>query len=90
MNRLKSGTITAGILLVAAGAALAQPDIDQTCATCSRRANDSLNLQVRNIRLNQAGYLPQDQNKSAMVANPGSETFSIVDDATQNPSSPAP
>ena len=58
--------------MIAAGTVSAQVDVDKTCATCSRLKNDSLNLKVRKIRLNQVGYLPQDPNKAAFVADPPS------------------
>ncbi len=61
----------------------AQVAVDKTCATCSRRQSDSLNLQVRAIRLNQAGYLPQDPDKAAFFANPAGSAFTVVDDATR-------
>ncbi len=60
-----------------------QVAVDKTCATCSRRQSDSLNLQVRNIRLNQVGYLPQDPDKAAFVANPAGKDFSLVDAASR-------
>ncbi len=56
----------------------AQVNVDKTCAACSRLKNDSLNIQVRKIRLNQVGYLPQDQNKAAFIANPVGTSFDVV------------
>jgi hypothetical protein len=70
------------VLFCIASLAIAQVDVDKTCATCSRRVNDSLNLKVRKVRLNQVGYLPQDTDKSAFIANPTGTTFSIVDITT--------
>lgn len=75
----------AGLLALAADRAWAQTDVDRTCATCSRRQNDSLNLQIRAIRLNQTGYLPQDPDKAAMVADPAGTSFTLVDDSTRKP-----
>lgn len=62
--------------------AQAQVDVDRTCATCSRRINDSLNIKVGNIRLNQVGYLPRDPDKSAFFADPIGTSFSILDATT--------
>jgi hypothetical protein len=84
-NRFVSLAIAFGSLCLPAAPILAQPAIDQTCASCSRRANDSLNLKVRNIRVNQAGYLPQDPDKAAFVANPAGTAFTLVDYATRKP-----
>ncbi len=60
----------------------AQLAIDKTCAACSRLKNDSLNIRVRKIRLNQVGYLPQDGNKAAFVADPAGTSFTVVAAAT--------
>lgn len=81
-----SGTFKCQPLIFALAAyAVAQVDVDKTCATCSRRFNDSLNLKVRNIRLNQVGYLPLDPDKAAFVANPGGMAFSVVEAVTRKP-----
>lgn len=86
-TRKRSGFLAFFVLVlffgVLATEAQSLPDIDQTCASCSRRKNDSLNLQIRKIRLNQVGYLPQDPNKAAMIADPASQQFNIIDVATR-------
>jgi hypothetical protein len=74
--------LLANCLLLLPYLAIAQIDIDKTCAACSRLKNDSLNIQVRKIRLNQVGYLPQDENKAAFMADAIGATFSIVATAT--------
>jgi len=61
----------------------AQVDVDKTCATCGRRQLDSLNLSPRNIRVNQVGYLPQDQRKRAFVANAKTTTFQVINADTR-------
>src|SRR4051794_25237733 len=71
-------------LLLGALPGWAQANIDRTCATCSRKKNDSLNLQVRAIRLNQVGYVPQDPDKAAIVADAASQTFTVLDLAGRN------
>ncbi len=73
----------AGTVLCSAVTLSAQVVVDKTCAACSRLKNDSLNLLVRNIRVNQVGYLPDDPNKAAFVANPSSQTFSVVEASTR-------
>ncbi|HLP40219.1 MAG TPA: glycoside hydrolase family 9 protein, partial [Fibrobacteria bacterium] len=65
------------LILAAPFPASAQVEVDRTCATCSRKKNDSLNLQIRKIRLNQVGYRPQDPHKAAFVADPSTTTFAI-------------
>ena len=64
--------------------AMAQlPEIDRTCKNCDRRYLDSLNVYNRRpIRVNQAGFRPQD-NKYAYVADPTDMTFKIVDANTK-------
>ena len=55
------------------------PNIDRTCTTCSRRYLDSLNVYNRRpIRMNQAGFRPQDY-KYAYVADPVEKTFKVID-----------
>lgn len=78
-SRILGWTSNLLLLSLVAAPISAQVDVDRTCATCSRKKNDSLNLQVRKIRLNQVGYLPQDPNKAALVADPASLTFSVVE-----------
>lgn len=63
----------------------AQVVVDKTCATCGRRQLDSLNLHPRNIRVNQVGYLPQDDHKRAFVANAAGTEFQIVDAVSRTP-----
>lgn len=58
-------------------------EVDKTCASCSRLKNDSLNLKVRKIRLNQVGYLPLDPNKAAFVADPSGMSFNVVNPSTR-------
>ncbi|MBR4785422.1 MAG: glycoside hydrolase family 9 protein [Fibrobacter sp.] len=60
--------------------AMAQlPAIDRTDKVHERRYLDSLNVfNRRPIRVNQAGFRPQD-NKYAYVANPTSMTFKVID-----------
>ena len=55
------------------------PNIDRTCTNCSRRYLDSLNVYDRRpIRLNQAGFRPQDY-KYAYVADTKEKTFKVID-----------
>ena len=61
----------------------AQVVVDKTCATCGRQNLDSLNLKVRNIRVNQVGYLPDDGRKRAFVANAKTTDFKVIDAATR-------
>lgn len=74
------------ILLVLGGAPVAaQTAIDNTCATCSRRALDSLNVNdVHSIRVNQVGYRNQDIHKVAFVgsatATPPGNTYKVIDE----------
>lgn len=57
--------------------------IDNSCQTCTRRHLDSLNVHDRRpIRLNQTGYRPQDSRKWAMVADPASTVFTVVNAET--------
>lgn len=63
--------------------AKAQLPVDKTCATCDRQHLDSLNLKVRNIRVNQVGYLPQDPRKRAFVANAKTTTFQVINADTR-------
>ncbi|MCB9497308.1 MAG: glycoside hydrolase family 9 protein [Fibrobacteria bacterium] len=67
-----------GILVAAVVGANAQTAIDNTCATCGRRALDSANLTMHAVRVNQVGYITADPAKRALVANPRSSTFQIV------------
>ena len=66
--------VWAGLL---AGQALAAT-IDQTCATCGRRALDSANMIIDPVRVNQVGYRNDDPHKRAYVGSPKSTTFSVV------------
>ena len=55
------------------------PNIDRTCTNCDRRYLDSLNVYNRRpIRVNQAGFRPQD-NKYAYVADTKETTFKVID-----------
>lgn len=55
-------------------------NIENSCATCSRKENDSINVYHRRaIRINQAGYLPNERKKSAFVASSSGGEFSIID-----------
>ena len=55
------------------------PNIDRTCTNCDRRYLDSLNVYDRRpIRVNQAGFRPQD-NKYAYVADTKETTFKVID-----------
>jgi len=80
-KRLLTASFILGELL--AVQAVAQlPAIDNTCKDCERRYLDSLNVYNRRpIRVNQAGFRPQD-NKYAYVADPSSTTFKVVDAET--------
>ena len=71
-------TFSALVLGLLAGAAQAQTSIDNTCATCSRRALDSLNLKVATVRVNQVGYRTGDVQKSAIVGAPRATTFQVL------------
>ena len=66
--------VWAGLL---AGQALAAT-IDQTCATCGRRALDSANMIIDPVRVNQVGYRNDDPHKRAYVGSPKSTTFSVT------------
>lgn len=56
--------------------------IDNTCATCGRRALDSLNTIIGSIRVNQVGYRTDDPHKEAFVGGGTSaQDFKIVDAA---------
>ena len=64
---------------VAAAERESLPNIDRTCTSCSRRYLDSLNVYNRRpIRLNQAGFRPQDY-KYAYVADTKEKTFKVID-----------
>ena len=65
--------------------AMAQlPEIDRTCKNCERRYLDSLNVfNRRPVRVNQAGFRPQD-NKYAYVADPTAMTFKVINADTRN------
>ena len=55
------------------------PNIDRTCTDCDRRYLDSMNVYNRRpIRVNQAGFRPQD-NKYAYVADAKEMTFKVID-----------
>ena len=55
------------------------PNIDRTCTNCDRRYLDSLNVYDRRpIRVNQAGFRPQD-NKYAYVADTKVRKFPVVE-----------
>ena len=55
------------------------PNIDRTCTDCDRRYLDSMNVYNRRpIRVNQAGFRPQD-NKYAYVADTKETTFKVID-----------
>jgi hypothetical protein len=59
-------------------------DIDNTCASCSRRLLDSLNYHaIHPIRVNQVGYRTVDSKKTAFVAatvaTPKSDAFQVID-----------
>ena len=71
------------LLSAADGPVSAQVDVDRTCAGCGRLKNDSLNLKIRKIRLNQVGYMPDDPNKAAFVADPAIFTFKVLDASTR-------
>ena len=62
------------------GAVTALPDIDRTCTTCERRYLDSLNVYNRRpIRLNQAGFRPQDYKYAYVADIPVGTKFSVID-----------
>ena len=86
MTHLKKILLAAFVLgeLFAVDFAMAQlPEIDRTCKNCDRRYLDSLNVYNRRpIRVNQAGFRPQD-NKYAYVADPTDMTFKVVDADTR-------
>lgn len=71
-------TSLALVLGLLAGTAQAQATIDNTCATCSRRALDSANLVVNPIRVNQVGYRTDDPSKKAYVGDAKSTTFQVL------------
>jgi hypothetical protein len=52
--------------------------IDQTCATCGRRALDSANTIIGSIRVNQVGYRTDDPHKRAVVGDPKAATFRVL------------
>jgi len=60
--------------------------IDNTCASCGRRALDSLNYNaIHSIRVNQVGYRTQDGHKTAflggMTATANASSFQVIDSA---------
>ena len=77
MKRILKFALLLGLLM--ADFAMAFPDIDRTCKNCERRYLDSLNVYNRRpIRVNQAGFRPQDH-KYAYVADPSEKTFKVID-----------
>lgn len=66
------------------GEALADlPNIDRTCHDCDRRYLDSINVYARrNIRINQAGFRPQDQKYAYVADKPAGTSFSIIEVGT--------
>src|ERR1035437_9217819 len=52
--------------------------IDQTCATCGRRALDSANILIGSVRVNQVGYRTDDPHKRAIVGDPKAATFRVL------------
>ena len=62
------------------GAVAALPVIDRTCTTCERRYLDSLNVYNRRpIRVNQAGFRPQDYKYAYVADIPAGTKFSVID-----------
>ncbi|WP_295681700.1 glycoside hydrolase family 9 protein [uncultured Fibrobacter sp.] len=58
----------------------ALPNIDRTCKNCERRYLDSLNVYNRRpIRLNQAGFRPQDYKYAYVADFPVGTKFSVID-----------
>ncbi|MBQ5463193.1 MAG: glycoside hydrolase family 9 protein, partial [Fibrobacter sp.] len=56
------------------------PEIDRTCKNCERRYLDSLNVYNRRpIRLNQAGFRPQDYKYAYVADFPVGTKFSVID-----------
>lgn len=56
------------------------PNIDRTCKDCDRRYLDSLNVYGRRpIRVNQAGFRPQDPKYAYVADMPVGTKFSIID-----------
>ena len=78
LKKMFAATFVLGELL--AIQAMAQlPAIDRTDKVHDRRYLDSLNVYNRRpIRVNQAGFRPQD-NKYAYVADPSTTTFKVID-----------
>lgn len=59
------------------------PNLDRTCHDCDRRYLDSINVYARrNIRVNQAGFRPQDQKYAYVADKPVGTAFSVIDVAT--------
>lgn len=66
--------------LILAAAQNSSIDLDNTCVTCSRRENDSINTHHRRaIRVNQVGFTPDQGRKTAFAADAGGLTFQVVD-----------
>lgn len=67
---------------IAAAASAQEIRIDNTCGNCSRRMNDSINaLHRRAIRVDQAGYVPDQPRKIAYLAGYGDGSFGVIDSA---------
>lgn len=56
------------------------PDLDRTCKNCDRRYLDSMNVfHRRPIRVNQAGFRPQDPKYAYVADKPAGTKFSVID-----------
>jgi Glycosyl hydrolase family 9/Cellulase N-terminal ig-like domain len=53
--------------------------IDNTCKTCTRKENDSTNVYHRRaLRVNQVGFLPDQNRKTAFAAVSGGGTYQVI------------
>jgi len=77
-KRARLWSLALTFLGLLAGTAHAQTTIDNTCATCGRRALDSLNMIVNPVRVNQVGYRTGDPMKLAMVGGAKATTFQVI------------
>jgi hypothetical protein len=78
-KRLAFALVAIHVFPASARAQDAPISIDNTCATCSRRMNDSLNVHHRRaLRVNQVGFLPEQARKTAFAAVAGGGPYQVV------------
>jgi len=77
-NWILKATVVLLLLFIVFEAQASDYSLDNTCNSCSRRENDSLNVfKRRPIRVNQAGFRPQDP-KKALVADPAVQIWRLI------------